>query len=125
MLVKRSGYGAYPYTWACPGGRAEGNETPEQAITRETKEELNFDLKDYKYVGDYSYEIEDSLKKKFHLDFDAVFCKVFITPLKNNFSKFKQKEGTRMKLFTLEDAEKLKMVCKEDIKMIRRLKKIL
>jgi len=44
LLVKRSGYGAYPNTWACAGGRADGNETPEEAVVRELKEEVNLDF---------------------------------------------------------------------------------
>jgi len=108
------------------GGEIKEDETPEQAVVRETKEELCFDLKEYKYVGEYSYEIEESLKKKFtNFDFDAVLCKVFIAPLKDNLSKFKLKEGKKMQLFSLDEAEKLKMVSEGDIQMIRKLKKIL
>jgi 8-oxo-dGTP pyrophosphatase MutT (NUDIX family) len=111
--------------WGFFGGEIEKNETPERAVIRETKEELDFDLKEYKYVEEYSYEIEEALKKKFSkFDFDKVLCKVFIAPL-GDISKLKQKEGIRMKLFTLNEAEKLKMVCKEDIEMVIRLKKIL
>jgi 8-oxo-dGTP diphosphatase len=111
--------------WGFFGGEVKKGETPEQAVIRETKEELNFDLKEYKYVGEYSYEIEDSLKKRFHFDFDAVLCKVFVAPLKDNLSKFKLKEGKKMQIFSLEEAEKLKMVSKGDIDIVRKLKKIL
>jgi mutator protein MutT len=108
------------------GGEIKQGETPEQAVVRETKEELSFDLSEYKYVGEYSYKIKDSLKKRFvNFDFDVVLCKVFISPLKDNLSKLKIKEGKRMKLFSLDEAEKLKMVSKGDIEMIRRLKNIL
>jgi hypothetical protein len=90
------------------------------------KPKKSFALKEYRYVGEYGYEIEDSLKKKFpNFDFDAVLCKVFIASLKHNLYKFKQKEGINMKLFTLEEAEKLKMVSEGDIEIIRKLKKIL
>ena len=126
LLQDRRGMSKVGEEWGFFGGEIKNNETPEQAVVRETKEELNFDLKEYEYVGEYSYKLEGILKKKFvNFDFDAVECKVFISPLKNNLLKFKQIEGKKMKLFTLEEAEKLKMVCKEDIEMIKRLKKIL
>ena len=112
--------------WGFFGGEINRGETPKQAVVRETKEELNFDLKEYRYAGEYSYDIEDSLKKKFiNFKFDTILCKVFVAPLKDSLSRFKLKEGKKMKLFTLEDAEKLKMVSGGDIEIIRRLKKIL
>jgi 8-oxo-dGTP diphosphatase len=32
-------------TWYIPGGKREGNESDEQALTREVKEELNVDIR--------------------------------------------------------------------------------
>jgi len=125
LLQDRRGISKLGEEYGFFGGEIEDGETPEQAVVRETKEELNFDLKEYKYIGEYGYEIEDSLKKRFHFDFDAVLCKVFIAPLKNNLSKFKLKEGKKMQLFSLNEAEKLKMVSDGDIEIVRRLKKIL
>jgi len=66
LLQNRIGISKLGEEWGFFGGGVKRNDTYEQAIIRETKEELNFDLKDYKYVGEYSYEIEDSLKKKFN-----------------------------------------------------------
>jgi 8-oxo-dGTP pyrophosphatase MutT (NUDIX family) len=125
LLQDRRGISKVGEEWGFFGGEINKDETPEQAVVRETKEELNFDLKEYKYVGDYSYKVSESLKKNFKFNFDIVSCKVFIAPLKNNLYKFKQKEGINMKLFTLEEAEKLKMVSDGDIEIVRRLKKIL
>jgi mutator protein MutT len=126
LLQDRRGISKLGEDYGFFGGEIEQGETPEQAVVRETKEELCFDLKEYKYVGEYSYEIEESQKKKFaNFDFDSVLCKVFIAPLKNNLSKFKLKEGKKMKLFSLDEAEKLKMVSKGDIEIVRKLKKIL
>jgi mutator protein MutT len=126
LLQDRRGISKLGEEYEFFGGEIEEGETPEQAVVRETKEELNFDLKEYKYVDEYGYEIEESLKKKFaNFDFDTVLCKVFVAPLKNNLSKFKLKEGKKMQLFTLKEAEKLKMVSDGDIEIVRRLKKIL
>ena len=126
LLQDRRGISKVGEEWGFFGGEIDKDETPEQAVVRETKEELNFDLKEYKYVGEYGYEIKESLKKKFdNFDFGAVLCKVFIAPLKNNLYKFIQKEGINMQLFSLNEAEKLKMVSDGDIGIVRKLKKIL
>ena len=46
LLLKRSNYTkVFPECWACPGGRAEPNETPEQNVVREVKEEIDLDFK--------------------------------------------------------------------------------
>jgi len=115
LLQDRRGISKLGEEWGFFGGEIGKGETSEQAVVRETKEELDFDLKEYKYVGEYSYKIKDIF----------VIGKVFISPLKNNLLKFKQIEGKNMQLFSLEEAEKLKMVCEGDIEMVRRLKKIL
>ena len=126
LLQDRRGISKIGEEWGFFGGEIKKDETPEEAVVRETKEELSFDLKEYKYVGEYSDEIEESLKKKFaNFNFDAILCKVFIAPLKNNLSKFKLKEGKNMQLFSLNEAEKLKFPSEGDIEVIRRLKKIL
>jgi mutator protein MutT len=126
LLQDRRGISKLGEEWGFFGGEIKEGETPEQAVVRETKEELGFELKEYKYIGEYSYEIEDSLKKRFvNFDFDVILCKVFVAPLRNNLSKFKLKEGKDMKFFSLNEAEKLKMVSDGDIEIVRRLKKIL
>lgn len=100
LLHDRRGISKFGNEWGFFGGGIEGNETPEQAIVRETKEELDFDLKQFKYIGKYD--------EKFNENF-SVIVHVFVSPLNDNLSKFKQKEGIGMKIFSLAEAEKLKM----------------
>lgn len=46
LLLQRSHYTQnYPGFWGCPGGRAEKDETAEQNVIREVKEECNLDFK--------------------------------------------------------------------------------
>jgi len=61
----------YPNHWGTFGGQIELGETPEEAIVREIKEELNYNLQDFKFLGNYSfqgydqfvfYKIDDSLR---------------------------------------------------------------
>lgn len=42
LFLKRGPGGDYPGYWCFPGGHVEGNETPEQAATREAVEEVGF-----------------------------------------------------------------------------------
>lgn len=73
FLVKRVSTALlFPGCWACPGGKAELGETPEEAAIREVKEEtnLNFkptslftinyykDRKMYRFFGNWSGEIK-------------------------------------------------------------------
>jgi len=73
LLIKRSYYTKiYPDFWACPGGRAENNETPERTVIREVKEEVNLDFSPtklfttatwqdrdlYRYLGKWHGEIK-------------------------------------------------------------------
>ncbi len=39
-----------PFGWACPAGHIDKGESPEDAMIRETKEETNLDIKEYKLL---------------------------------------------------------------------------
>ena len=43
----------FPHHWDLIGGHVEEGETPEQALVREAREELNYDLKDFKFFKEY------------------------------------------------------------------------
>jgi 8-oxo-dGTP diphosphatase len=43
----------FPHHWDLFGGHVEEGETPEQALVREVKEELGFDLVEYKFFKKY------------------------------------------------------------------------
>lgn len=46
----------YPNCWGTFGGQIEDGETPEQAIIREIKEELDYNLKDPELYGIYPFD---------------------------------------------------------------------
>ena len=41
----------FPFGWACPAGHIEENESPEEALKRETKEETGIAVKDSKLIN--------------------------------------------------------------------------
>jgi mutator protein MutT len=43
----------FPNHWDLIGGHVEDGETPEEALVREVKEELNIDLNDYSFYKKY------------------------------------------------------------------------
>lgn len=72
LLIKRGSYTPmFPGCWGLPGGRAEQDETPEQTVTREVKEEVGIDFKPtalvrigeyadrklYRFLGEWSGEV--------------------------------------------------------------------
>lgn len=101
LLQYRKGIASkFQEEWGYFGGKIEDGETPEQAVVRETKEELDFDLSgDFKFLGKFENKIKGFESEAF----------VFISPLVDKMEKFRQLEGEEMRLFSLEDAEKLKM----------------
>ncbi len=46
----------YPGCWGTFGGQIEGDETPEEGIRREIREELEYDLSDPEYFGNFPFD---------------------------------------------------------------------
>ncbi|WP_298623102.1 (deoxy)nucleoside triphosphate pyrophosphohydrolase [uncultured Legionella sp.] len=45
--------------WEFPGGKVESNESPEMALIREIKEEVNLDVQQFQYLGDVVHQYKD------------------------------------------------------------------
>lgn len=60
-----------------PGGKIEEGETPEQALVREIKEELDIDIVVGKYIDNVEYDYPE-----FHLSMRSYFCEIKAGTLK-------------------------------------------
>lgn len=71
IFATQRGYGEFKDGWEFPGGKVEENETPEEAIVREIKEELNTIIKVDKYLDTIEYDYP-----KFHLSMKCFMCSI-------------------------------------------------
>lgn len=89
ILTTMRGYGEFKGLWEFPGGKIELNETPQQALVREIKEELAVDIT----VGDFITTIEYDYPT-FHLSMDCFWCEIIngdITLVEANEAKWLSK----------------------------------
>lgn len=84
-----------PNVWALPGGGVDPGESEEEALVREVKEEINYNLKEYKKLKEIFL---DAGKRVFY------FGKIDV-----EISELKVGEGQEIKFFTYEETKKLKI----------------
>lgn len=71
IFATQRGYGEFKDGWEFPGGKIEPGETPQEALVREIREELNVEIE----VGDFLETVEYDYPK-FHLSMDCFFCTI-------------------------------------------------
>jgi len=69
VFATQRGYGNYKDWWEFPGGKIEAGETPEEALAREIKEELNATTNVGQFLGTIEYDYPE-----FHLSMDCFRC---------------------------------------------------
>ena len=92
ILATERGYGEFKGQWEFPGGKIEKGETPEEAIRREIREELEVEIEVGSLLGTIEYDYPN-----FHLSMDTFLAKV--------------REGT----IVLKEAEAAKWLTKDQL----------
>ena len=71
VFATQRGYGPYKDGWEFPGGKIEPGETPEQALVREIREELDTEITAGEKLSQVEYDYPE-----FHLSMGCYFCTV-------------------------------------------------
>lgn len=71
VFATQRGYGDYKDSWEFPGGKIETGETPQKALVREIKEELDTEIvvEDLLTIIEYDYPT-------FHLSMQCFWCQI-------------------------------------------------
>ena len=71
IFATQRGYGEYKDWWEMPGGKREAGETPEEALVREIKEELDTEISVGPLIATIEYDYP-----AFHLKMHCFWCTV-------------------------------------------------
>lgn len=71
IFATQRGYGEFKGGWEFPGGKIEGDETPQEALKREIMEELDTEI----LIGERIHTVEYDYPA-FHLSMDCFLCEV-------------------------------------------------
>lgn len=109
FLQKRSKDASrYPGLFGFFGGGAEENETPEETLSREIKEELNFIPQNLKHFGKYELPV--------------TIMDLFVTKVDDDFEKeIEISEGEYGKWFSEDDFEKERQFITGDLRILEEL----
>ncbi len=111
IFATQRGYGAFKDGWEFPGGKIEAGETPQEALRREIREELDAEIA----VGDLLLTVEYDYPE-FHLSMDC-----FWSGLAKG-SKMKLLEHEAAKWLSIEELDSVNWL-PADIKVVKAIKK--
>lgn len=109
VFATQRGYGEFKDGWEFPGGKIEPGETPQQALVREIREELDTEIE----VGDLVETVEYDYPK-FHLTMHCFLCSI-----RSGELVLKEHEAARW--LTKEELDSVDWL-PADVKVVERLK---
>ena len=71
VFATQRGYGDFKDVWEFPGGKIDVGETPEEALVREIKEELDTEVEVIELLDTVEYDYPN-----FHLSMDCFICSI-------------------------------------------------
>lgn len=71
IFATKRGYGEYKGWWEFPGGKIEPGESPQDALKREIKEELDTEISVVELLDTIEYDYPD-----FHLSMECFWCNI-------------------------------------------------
>lgn len=71
VFATQRGYGSYKDGWEFPGGKIKEDETPQEALVREIKEELDTEIVVGRLIDTVEYDYPE-----FHLSMQCFWCEV-------------------------------------------------
>lgn len=71
IFATERGYGDFKGGWEFPGGKIEAGETPQEALKREIKEELDVDIEVHDLIDTVEYDYPE-----FHLSMGCFWCEI-------------------------------------------------